>query len=124
MTTTKKKPVPAKAKDLSAKLYKAAMAVLDERKAEGIFSVDLKGHSALADYIIIASGTSSRQVSALSNYLRKAFHELGVKPVRIEGLPQGDWVLIDAGDVLVHLFRPEVREYYQLEERWAEKDEE
>ena len=105
------------------KLYKAALKVLDERKAEDILPVDLQGRSALADYIIIASGSSSRQVAALADYLRKAFIENGVKPVRIEGLPQGDWVLIDAGDVLVHLFRPEVRDFYQLEERFEEPDE-
>ncbi len=113
----------AKLKTSPEKLYKAALKVLDERKAEDIFSVDLKGQSALMDYIIIASGSSSRQVTALANYLKKAFMDNGVKPVRIEGLPQGDWALIDAGDVLVHLFRSEVREFYHLDDRFEEKDE-
>lgn len=133
MTGTKKKTTTSKAKpskakkttktpNMAEKLHKAAMKVLDEKKAEGIISVDLKGQSALADYIIIASGGSSRQVAALSEYLRKAFSKLGVKGVRTEGLPQGDWVLIDAGDILVHLFRPEVREFYQLEDRFEETE--
>ncbi len=96
-------------------LRDAAIAVLDERKAENISVIDLKGQHPLTDYMIIASGGSARQLNALAKYLSKAFSKLGQSRIRIDGLPQGDWVLVDAGDVLIHLFRPEVRNYYDLE---------
>lgn len=101
------------------KLRDAALKVLDERQGKDILTVDLRGKSALADYIIIASGGSSRQLAAIADYLREAFAKLGSKKFHVEGLPQGDWVLIDAGDVLIHLFRPEVRHYYQIEHIWG-----
>ena len=116
-----KKPAKKSAKSTSKKMFEKAIKLLDDKEAEDIVAIDLNGQSALADYIIIASGGSSRQVAALSEYLRKDFKKAGVSKVRIEGLPQGDWVLLDAGDILVHLFRPEVREFYQLEERWEEE---
>ncbi len=100
-------------------LRDAALKVLDEKKADAIVCVDLRGRSAVADYALIATGGSARQLGAIAEYLREAFFKLGMKKIRVEGLPQGDWVLIDAGDVLVHLFRPEVREYYQLEDIWS-----
>lgn len=100
-------------------LRDAALKVLDEKKADAIVCVDLRGRSAVADYALIATGGSARQLGAIAEYLREAFFKLGMKKLRVEGLPQGDWVLIDAGDVLVHLFRPEVREYYQLEDIWS-----
>lgn len=105
-------------------LRDVAMAVLDERKAENITLIDLKKQNPLADYIIIASGGSARALGALASYLSQAFSKEGHKNVRIEGLPQGDWVLVDAGDVLIHLFRPEVRGYYGLEEIWEDNNEE
>lgn len=123
-TTKKPKPKTAESKALAKKIFDKALKILDERKAEDILSVDLEGQSALADYIIIASGTSSRSVAALADYLRRAFLEAGVKPVRIEGLPQADWVLVDAGDVIVHLFRQEVRDYYKLDDRFEQEDDE
>lgn len=104
---------------LPEQLRDAAMKVLDERKAEDIICVDLRGRSAIADYAIVATGGSARQLSAIAEYLREAFFKLGMKKLRVEGLPQGDWVLVDAGDVLIHLFRPEVRTYYQLEDIWS-----
>ncbi|HBM90560.1 MAG TPA: ribosome silencing factor [Rhodospirillaceae bacterium] len=107
---------------MSEILRDAALKVLDERKAENISLIDLSSCSALTDTMIVASGGSARQLGALSGYLRDAFSKLGHKGIRIEGLPQGDWVLVDAGDVIIHLFRPEVRNYYQIEEIWDKKE--
>lgn len=87
-------------------------------KAENIVQVDLRGKSAIGDYMVICSGRSSRQVSAISERLaERVKHEFGIVS-RIEGKDAGDWVLIDTGDVIVHIFRPEVREFYQLEKMW------
>ena len=102
-------------------LRDAALKVLDERQAEDIISADLRGKSAMADYAIIASGRSGRQLAAIADHLGKAFADIGVKRIKIEGLQQGDWVLIDAGDIIVHLFRPEVRRYYHIEDIWSHK---
>jgi ribosome-associated protein len=96
----------------------AALKILDDRQAEQIVAVDVRRRSAMADYVIVASGRSGRQLAALADYLRKTFETLGVRKIRVEGLPQGDWVLVDAGDVVVHLFRPEVRRYYNIEDLW------
>ncbi|WP_246209510.1 ribosome silencing factor [Pikeienuella piscinae] len=91
---------------------------LDQDKAEEIVAIDLRGKSAMADHMVIASGRSTRQVSALTDHLVESLkQELG-RSARIEGKNAGDWVLIDAGDVIVHIFRPEVREFYQLEKMW------
>ncbi|MEO0486169.1 MAG: ribosome silencing factor [Pseudomonadota bacterium] len=91
---------------------------LEEEKAEEIVEIDLRGKSEMADSMVIASGRSTRQVSALAEKLvDKLKQELGVL-CRVEGKGAGDWVLLDAGDVVVHLFRPEVREFYQLEKMW------
>ncbi|WP_340108025.1 ribosome silencing factor [Pikeienuella sp. HZG-20] len=92
---------------------------LDQDKAEDIVTIDIRGKSAMADYMVIASGRSTRQVSALSDHLIESLkQELG-RTTRVEGKNAGDWVLIDAGDVIVHIFRPEVREFYQLEKMWT-----
>ena len=91
---------------------------LSDDKAEDIVQIDLHGKSSMGDYMVIASGRSTRQVSAMSEKLvEKLKAEFGVN-ARIEGKETGDWVLIDTGDVIVHLFRPEVREFYQLEKMW------
>jgi ribosome-associated protein len=99
-------------------LKNAALKVLDDRQAEDIVTISLAGRSSMADYMIVASGRASRQIAAIADYLREAFMKLGVERVRIEGVSQADWVLVDAGDVIVHLFRPEVRQYYGLESIW------
>lgn len=91
---------------------------LDEHKAEDISTVDLAGKSPMADYMVVATGRSQRQVQALADYVARAIKETVGAP-KIEGLTQGDWVLLDAGDVLVHLFRPEVREFYNIEAMWS-----
>lgn len=103
--------LPDRAKD-------AALKVLHDRKAEDIVTIDLYGKSSMADYLIIASGHASRQIAAIADHLRQAFVKLGLEQIRIEGLPQANWVLVDAGDVVVHLFRPEVRNYYGLDAIW------
>ena len=92
---------------------------LDGDKAEEIVCIDLSDKTALSDYMIIASGTSSRHVNALANKLKERLHKLNVKDIRLEGLSQSDWVVMDAGDVIVHLFRPEVREFYSIEKMWS-----
>lgn len=96
----------------------AALKVLDERQADDIVTVNLAGRSAMADYMIIASGRASKQLGAISHYLREEFEKLGATSIRVEGVSEGNWVLLDAGDVIVHLFRPEVRRYYNLEQIW------
>ena len=95
------------------------MKSLDDDKAEDVVVIDLAGKTTIADYMIIASGRSNRQVGAMAEHLNRKFRDAGVPAVEIEGLPQADWVLIDAGDVIVHLFRPEVRSFYQLEKMWG-----
>ncbi len=92
---------------------------MDADKADDIVSVDLKDQSAVADYIIVASGTSSKHVSAIAKKLKENLEIRGLKGIRIEGLAQSDWVVIDAGDVIVHLFRPEVRGFYNIEKMWG-----
>lgn len=92
---------------------------LDQDKAEDIISIDLTGKSSLADRMVIATGRSSRQVASMAEHLKERLKAAGVNRCQVEGLPQADWVLIDAGDVIVHLFRPEVRAFYNLEKMWA-----
>lgn len=93
---------------------------LDEDKAEAVVVVDLAGKSAIADYMVVAEGRSQRQVGAIADHLMRRLKEAGHKgPLRVEGMPQNDWVLVDAGDVIVHLFRPEVRGFYKLEQMWS-----
>jgi len=91
---------------------------LDDSKAEEIVTIDIAGRSSLADAMIIASGRSHRHVGAIADHLDKKLREIGVKHLRIDGLPHCDWVLVDAGDAMVHLFRPEVRSFYNLEKMW------
>ncbi|MDP4796094.1 MAG: ribosome silencing factor [Rhodospirillales bacterium] len=95
---------------------------LDDDKAEDIVVIDLTGKTQMADYMVIASGQSSRQVGAMADHLCRKMKDLGVKEVAVEGAGQSDWVLIDAGDVVVHLFRPEVRDFYSLEKLWTVPD--
>lgn len=93
---------------------------LDDDKAIDIVSIDLTGKSSIADAMVVASGASVRQVGAMADHLREKLKAAGVKGISIEGLENCDWVLIDSGDVIVHLFRPEVREFYNLEKLWSE----
>jgi ribosome-associated protein len=92
---------------------------LDDDKAQDIVCIDLRGKSSVADTLIIASGRSHRHVGALADHVMRALKEKGFGKARVEGLPACDWVLIDAGDVVVHLFRPEVRSFYNIEKIWS-----
>ncbi|HJT07917.1 MAG TPA: ribosome silencing factor [Stellaceae bacterium] len=92
---------------------------LADGKAEDLVVIDLQGKSGIADYMVIATGRSQRQVVSLAERLIEVLKQSGRSHVAAEGLPHGDWVLIDAGDVIVHLFRPEVRSYYNLEKMWG-----
>ena len=93
--------------------------VLDDGKAEDIITIDLEGKTTMADHMVIASGRSARQVVALAERVITALHQPGKPRVAAEGMRHGDWGLIDAGDVIVHLFRPEVRRFYNLEKMWG-----
>ena len=92
---------------------------LDEAKAEAVVAIDIKGKSSIGDYMVIASGRSDRHVGAIAEQVQRKLKEAGHGRVRIEGRPQCDWVLLDAGDIIVHVFRPEVREFYNLEKMWS-----
>lgn len=94
------------------------MACLEDAKAEQTIAIDIIGKSSLADHMVVTSGRSNRHVSAVADQLVKAFREAGFTKPRIEGLPHADWVLVDGGDVIVHIFRPEVREFYNIEKMW------
>ncbi|HOO49830.1 MAG TPA: ribosome silencing factor [Alphaproteobacteria bacterium] len=94
--------------------------VLDENKAENIEAINLNGQSSIADYMVVASGTSSRQVAALASKLDEKLSPLGFDVLRVDGLPTADWVVVDMGDVIVHLFRPEVRDFYNIEKMWRQ----
>ena len=94
------------------------MKLLDQDKGEDIISIDLTGKTAIADYMIVVTGKSSRQVAGMAEKLRERLSAQGIK-ARLEGQDTGDWVIVDAGDVIVHLFRPEVREFYNLEKLWS-----
>jgi ribosome-associated protein len=95
---------------------------LEDAKAEDILPIDIKGKSALADHMVIASGRSHRHVAAIADQLITAIKEAGFGNPRIEGKEAADWVLIDAGDVIVHVFRPEVRSFYNIEKMWQAPD--
>ena len=106
------RPDPAAMLDL-------VLAQLEDAKAEDTTTIDLRGKSAIADHMVVSSGRSNRQVGAIADRLLKPLHDAGVRGVRVEGMPHCDWVLLDAGDVIVHVFRPEVRAFYNLEKMWS-----
>src|SRR5262245_36053324 len=113
-------PAPASATIDPAQLAKLVATQLEEDKAENILEIDLAGKSPMADAMIVASGRSQRHVAALADHVSRKLKEAGASKVRVEGLPNADWVLIDAGDVIVHIFRPEVRSFYNLEKLWSD----
>jgi len=101
------------------RLLKIVLDTLDGSKAEDVVAIDLKGKTSIGDHMVLASGRSQRHVGAVADHLIKKLKDEGYGRARIEGLPQCDWVLIDAGDVIVHVFRPEVRDFYNLEKMWS-----
>jgi ribosome-associated protein len=103
----------------SAALHALVMSQLDDDQAQDIVSIPLEGKSSIADHMVIASGRSTRQVASMAQKLAEVIKKEGFGHVRLEGLPAADWVLIDAGDVVIHLFRPEVRTFYNLERMWS-----
>ena len=114
-------PAPVAASvDIGAdQLAEIVVASLDDSKAEDIVTIDIRAKSSLADMMVVASGRSHRHVGAIADRLIDDLEQKGLRNLRVEGLPHCDWVLIDAGDVLVHVFRPEVRGFYNLEKMWS-----
>jgi ribosome-associated protein len=95
------------------------LACLDDMKAEDTTTIDLRGKSAFADFMVVTSGRSNRHVGSVADRVRADLHKAGTRQVRVEGMPLCDWVLIDTGDVIVHVFRPEARTFYNLEKMWS-----
>ena len=95
------------------------LARLDDMKAEDTVTIDLTGKTSIADAMVVTSGRSNRHVTSIAESAVEGLHKAGLKGIRVEGKKNGDWVLIDAGDVIVHVFRPEVRAFYDLEKMWA-----
>ncbi|MFB2532870.1 ribosome silencing factor [Paracoccus sp. p4-l81] len=102
----------------SDEILKLVLSSLDDDKAEDVVAIDLRGRSAMADHMVIASGRSARQVAAIAEKLMERLKAQTGRSARVEGKETGDWVLIDTDDVIVHVFRPEVRDFYQLEKMW------
>jgi ribosome-associated protein len=109
---------PARGIDVEA-ATQVVLTSLEDDKAEEILAFDIRGKSSFADQLVIASGRSARHVGALADHVLRKLKDAGVKDVRVEGMPQADWVLVDAGDVVIHLFRPEVRAFYNIEKIWS-----
>ena len=114
----KKKPAPAPAPIPETKMIDIVLQSLDDAKAEQTVAIDIAGKSSLADFMVVTSGRSNRHVSAVADQVMKAMRDNGFSKPRVEGLPHADWVLVDGGDVIVHIFRPEVREFYNIEKMW------
>jgi ribosome-associated protein len=112
--------VVSKARPDVDETLKLILSRLDDMKAEDTVTIDLRGKSAFSDYMVVTSGRSNRHVGAVAENVAKGLKETGIKKVHVEGLPNCDWVLIDSGDVIVHVFRPEVREFYNLERLWIQ----
>jgi ribosome-associated protein len=109
-----------KAQPDADKTLKMILSRLDDMKAEETVTIDLRGKSAFSDYMIVTSGRVNRHVGAIAENVAKGLKETGITNLHIEGLPNCDWVLIDSGDVIVHIFRPEVRDFYNLERLWTQ----
>ena len=103
----------------SEALLKEVVAWLDEAKAEEVVTIDLAGKSSIGDFMIIATGRTDRHVGGIADQVRKKLKDAGVDGVRVEGLETCDWVVADAGDIIIHIFRPEVRDFYKLEKMWS-----
>ena len=112
-------PPASKVDDFSAAdVLKLVLNSLEDSKSEEIVTIDISDKSSLGDYMVVASGRSHRHVSAVSDHLIRNLKNAGFGTAKVEGLPSCDWVLVDIGDVIVHIFRPEVRDFYNLEKMW------
>ena len=111
--------VPVSKRPDAAEILRLVLDRLDDMKAEDTVTIDLTGKSPIADFMVVTSGRSSRHVGSVAERVLEDLAKAGVRDARIEGVPHCDWVLIDAGDVIVHVFRPEVRAFYNLEKMWA-----
>jgi ribosome-associated protein len=119
MAASPRKKAPARAAATTPKIIDIVLKSLEDAKAEQTVAVDIAGKSSIADHMVVTSGRSNRHVGAVADQVVKSLHEAGYANPRVEGLPLCDWVLVDAGDVIVHIFRPEVREFYNIEKMWA-----
>ncbi|HXL98604.1 MAG TPA: ribosome silencing factor [Rhizomicrobium sp.] len=119
--TSARKPAAAKTarRETETTLLTRILTSLDDDKAEEIVTIDLKGRSSLSDIVVVANGRSSRHVASIAEHLARRLKEAGYGTRPVDGAGQGDWALVDAGDVIVHVFRPEVRAYYDLEGMWS-----
>jgi ribosome-associated protein len=115
-------PAGISVNDAVSRAIMTVLASLEDSKAENIVSIDIQRKSSLGDYMVIASGRSHRHVAAVADHLLKALKDAGLGTARVEGLAGADWVLIDSGDIIVHVFRPEVRDFYNLEKMWQAPD--
>jgi ribosome-associated protein len=115
----KSQAAPAGTRPSPEEVLQTILSRLDDQKATDTIRIDLKGKTTIADYMVVTCGRSHRHVGAIADNVVEALQKRGVSRVRVEGLPHCDWVLIDANDVIVHVFRPEVREFYSLEKMWA-----
>ena len=106
----------------SASQLETVLASLDDSKAENIVAIDIRKKSSIGDHMVVASGRSHRHVAAVADHLLKALKATGVQSARVEGQASADWVLIDTGDIVIHVFRPEVRDFYNLEKMWQTPD--
>lgn len=109
----------AKPESASAALAKKIVTILDTNKAEDIVNMAIGDKCSFADFMIVASGRAPRHVMALADYVADHLKKIGLPPLSVEGKETGDWVLIDAGDIIVHIFRPEIRQFYNIEKMWA-----
>ncbi|WP_307233065.1 ribosome silencing factor [Pararhizobium capsulatum] len=108
--------------DVAERALHLVLTSLEDSKAEDIVTINIAGKSALGDYMVVVSGRSNRHVTAIADHLISDLKDEGLGNARVEGLETGDWVLIDGGDIIVHVFRPEIREFYNIEKMWAAPD--
>ena len=118
MATSPKRPAVQTIEPVQPQMIDVILQSLDDAKAEATVAIDITGKSPLSDHMVVTTGRSNRHVGAVADQLVKALRENGFNKPRIEGLPHCDWVLVDGGDVIVHIFRPEVREFYNIEKMW------
>ena len=100
------------------KLLNTVIDAIEDLKGQGLKTLDVRGQTTITDYMVIVSGTSSRHVKSIADHVIERSSDIGIKPLGVEGVEQGEWILIDLGDVVVHVMQPEVRDFYQLERLW------